>query len=154
MYMLRKLIVVSVFLLVAVLPIVSQSNEMIDKLLDEQKARFGLSAYLVLAASGKIPEEASVEDAMEALDNRSFSSLKKKTKDDFITFRELAYLVMQAFEMRGGIMYRIVPSPRYAYKEMLFINLLNANQKDRAPINSDEMIDLLSGVMEWRDMYR
>ena len=152
--MFRKPILLGVFFMVTVFPLISQSNEMIDKLLSEEKARFGLAAYLVLAAGGEIAEGASVNEAMNALAEPKFSILKDKTEEDFINFRELAYLIMQSFEMKGGILYRIFPSPRYAYKEMLFLNVLSSKRADRAPINSDDMMRLLGRVMEWRGTYQ
>ena len=118
--MTRRLRIAFFLLLVGVSTHISaQSNEMIDEILAEDTATVGSSAYIALSAGGLISDDASPDRAVivareagwlaESIDASSPAS-----------FGQIAYLLMQSTEVNGGLMYRLIPGPRYAAREFVF----------------------------------
>jgi len=59
----------------------AQSNEIIDRLLEEERATWGKTAYLVLSAARIIPEDATEEQALEALKQTGWKLKLKGTEE-------------------------------------------------------------------------
>lgn len=58
----------------------SQSNELIDTLLDEQSAGFGNTAYMVLSAASIIDESSTIQDAVDILSGDDWKNFEGKKK--------------------------------------------------------------------------
>ena len=106
----EKLIVSLLALFVAVLLLEAQSNTVIDSLLGSREAAFGDAVYLVLSAAKIVPEKATPNDAVWALQARDWGVAGRSAKDP-IDLGEYAFLLMRAFDVHGGIMYRLFPAP-------------------------------------------
>ena len=101
----------------------SQSMEIMDSLIAQETAEYGESIYLIAVGSGTIDGSASVSDAMSAAAENKWIS-GKADPDSAITAGELSLAAMKAFDMKGGIMYMLFKSPRYAARELAFLELL------------------------------
>ena len=128
----------------------AQSSDMMDILLEEERATYGRAAYLELAAGRQIPDEASVKDTMDLLENRNWN-VKRKDADAPITLGEYSYLLMQIFEMRGGLMYRLFPGPRYAARELVYLKIIDGDFTPGRAISGEEGVRILGRLMEWRE---
>ncbi|MEW5816393.1 MAG: hypothetical protein AB1798_13475 [Spirochaetota bacterium] len=104
----------------------AQSDTVIDALLAQKKASFGKSVYLILAASGLIPEDASEDQAISLIRDKGWKILKK-SKAEPINLGEFSYLTMKAFEMKGGLMYTVFPGPRYASRELSYLGVISGS---------------------------
>ncbi len=114
-------LIIKTILLISLFPLAAQSNEMMDSFLAKEEADLGTSAYLVLAASGQISPEAGIDDALswiesEGLDSK-FSSLDPERP---VSYGEFSFLIMKGFNLSGGIMYTLIPGPRYAAREISY----------------------------------
>ena len=145
----EKVIVFLLALFFAVLPLAAQSNTVIDTLLDARDAAFGDAAYLVLSAAKIVPEKATPKDAVWTLQARDWGVAGRSAKDP-ITLGEYAFLLMKAFDIRGGIMYRLFPGPRYACRELAFLGLLEGNTTPNRRLAGDEAVRVLSRFLERR----
>lgn len=137
-------------LLMGNVALMAQSNQLIDELLEEEGATFGKTAYLVLTAAGLLPEEASPGDAVEVLGQQEWG-LESKGEGDPITLGEMAFLFMRAFEMKGGIMYRLFPGPRYAARELAFRGFIQGSPSAYRIPSGEEAVMTLSGVLDWKE---
>ena len=106
------------FTFAAALGAFAQSNEAMDQILAANALQCGKAAYLLLVASDNIAEDAG--------DARSFDLLRelgwignKATAETPITISEYAYVLMRAFGMKGGLLYSLLPGPRYAFRELV-----------------------------------
>ena len=97
----------------------TQSNQMVDALLEQDPAQLGHTTYLILSAAGIIPEAADAAVALVAAQERGWIPAGA-TAGDATTFGALAHLLMEAFEEEGGVMYRFFPGPRYAAREIAY----------------------------------
>jgi hypothetical protein len=145
----QKVIVALMALFAAALPLEAQSNTVIDALLGSREAAFGDAAYLVLSAAQIIPEKATPNDAVWTLQAKNMGIAVRSAKEP-ITLGEYAFLLMKAFDMRGGIMYRIAPGPRYACRELAFLGLLEGNTAPNRRLAGGEAVQILSRFLEQR----
>lgn len=145
----QKVTVVLMALLAAALPLAAQSNTIIDSLLGSGDAAFGDAACLVLSAARIIPESSTPAAAVWTLQARDLGVASRSAKDP-MTLGEYAYLIMRAFDMRGGIMYRIAPGPRYACRELAFLGLLEGNTAPKRRLAGPEAVRIVSRLLEQR----
>ena len=136
-------------LFVAVLPLEAQSNTVIDALLGSREAAFGDAVYLVLSAAKIVPEKATPNDAVWTLQARDWGVAGRSAKDP-IDLGEYAFLLMRAFDLRGGILYRAFPGPRYACRELAFLGLLEGNTAPHRRLGGEEAVRIVSRFLEQR----
>ena len=136
-----------VFCIFSLSTIAAQSNEIMDQLLEQEEASYGLSAYMVLTAIGDLPEEASAQDAVDAIQDRDWG-IDFQSADEAITLGEYSYLLMKALNMKGGIMYTIFPCPRYAARELVFLDYVSGNSAAGRILSGSEVIRILGRALE------
>jgi hypothetical protein len=134
-------------LLVAVLPAGAQSNPVLDEILELEALRAGEGAWLVLAAAGKVDDQAGPEEAFRLLGEAGWA-LKAAGAEAPIRLGDYAYLLMQAFDLQGGLMYRILPGPRYAARELFFLRLIVEDGSPYRALSGREAVHLLGRVLE------
>ena len=127
-----------------------QSNEILDVLFDEPAATLGQAAYLVLTASGRTPEDSSPKEAAASLVDQGWT-IPERRADEPLTLGEYSYLLMQAFGMKGGVMYRIFPGPRYASRELVYLKMIKGDTSPYRTFSGEEAIGILGRVMEWKE---
>jgi len=132
-----------------VLPAAAQSNQLIDSLLEQPRASFGAAAYLVLAASGAIGPEADLQQAMAALREKGWK-LRAAQPEEPIRLGEYCFLIMKAFEEKGGLMYRLFPGPRYAVRELAYRELVRGKAHSRRLPSGQEVMQLLASYLDQR----
>ncbi|OHD75348.1 MAG: hypothetical protein A2177_13885 [Spirochaetes bacterium RBG_13_68_11] len=145
----QKLAILLLALFAVVLPLEAQSNSVIDALLDSREAAFGDAVYLVLSAARIIPEKATPNDAVWTLQAKNLGVAGRSAKEP-ISLGEYAFLMMKAFDIRGGIMYRIAPGPRYACRELAFLGLLEGFTAPNRRLAGDEALRILGRFLEQR----
>jgi hypothetical protein len=146
----QKVVFPLLALFIAALPLEAQSNTVIDALLDSRDAAFGDAVYLVLSAAKIIPEKATPKDAVWTLQARDWGVAGRSAKEP-IPLGEYAFLLMKAFDVRGGIMYRLFPGPRYACRELAFLGLLEGNTAPNRRLAGEEAVQILSRFLEQRN---
>ncbi|MFP4179200.1 MAG: hypothetical protein ACLFSA_04030 [Spirochaetaceae bacterium] len=128
----------------------AQSNEVIDGFLEQERATYGHCAYMVLASLGEIPDEASVEVAAETLPAEGWS-LKSRPADQPISLGEYSHMLMKAFDMKGGIMYTLLPGPRYAARELRFLEFIPGNSSPGRSLDGREAVQILGRLLQWKE---
>ena len=143
-------LLLAVALLAAAGSLWGQSNELLDILFEEPATTLGQAAYLVLTASGRIPDDSSPEDAAAALGDQGWD-VPERSADEPLTVGEYSYLLIQAFELKGGVMYRILPGPRYAGRELAYLELIKGDTSPYRTFSGEEAIGILGRLMEWKE---
>ena len=137
-----------IVLLSAVPSISAQSNTSLDVLLDKREASFGDVAYLALTAMKLIPETASAAQAVEALKGTGWK-IRMLGPDSAVTLGDYAHLLMTAFKIQGGILYSLFPGPRYACRELAFLNVISVDARPLRSVSGEEAVRILGKVMEY-----
>jgi hypothetical protein len=143
----RKAWTLLALLVAGVLPAAAQSNQLIDRLLGEPRASFGAAAYLVLSASGALDPEASEQRALEVLSEKGWK-LRAAQAEEPIRLGEFCFLIMKAFGEKGGLMYRLVPGPRYAVRELAYQGLVHGKVHSRRFPSGQEVVQILASYLD------
>ena len=128
----------------------SQSNKFLDEFLETDIARFEDTVVLTLAAANRIPADAAPADAMAALPRR-MRGVRTEDTSRPATLGEFCYLVMEAFEIPGGLMYFLFPGPRYAARELAYLGMLSGSTNPRRTVSGEEVLKVLGGALNWRE---
>jgi hypothetical protein len=145
----RKTWAVFIVLLSAAASISAQSNSILDVLLDKPEASFGDAAYLALTAVKAIPETANAAQAVEALKGTGWK-IGMHAPDSAVTLGDYAHLLMTAFKMQGGILYSLFPGPRYACRELAFLNIVSVDARPLRSVSGEEAVRILGKAMEYK----
>lgn len=148
----RRMLTVCFVLLAWAAPIWAQSNSVIDDLLAQTKASYGDAVYMALAASKQLPDTASIADALAALDSLHWG-IKVKDPKATISLGDYSYLLMRAFKMRGGVMYSLLPGPRYAARELAYLNLVYGDPSPYRVISGRDVVQILGNVMNYTEAH-
>ncbi len=143
----KKAWAVLALLAAGLLPAAAQSNELIDRLLEQPRASFGAAAYLVLAASGALDAESSEQQALESLNAKGWK-LRLAQAEDPIRLGEFCFLIMKAFGEKGGLMYRLFPGPRYAVRELAYRGLVHGKVHSGRFPTGQEVVQILSSYLD------
>jgi hypothetical protein len=134
-------------MMVAAMSGLAQSNQAMDRILEEERLSCGAASYLVLTASGGIGEDASFADAAGTLAGQSWWKSSKEP-DDPLTLGEFSLMVMQTVGMSGGLMYSLIPGPRYAARELAFKRLIEGSTSPYRSLSGEEAVRMLGRVLE------
>jgi len=141
------------FLFSVSLSLFAQQNTVVDGLLEEEKATFEKSVYLILAASGQIDEEFSSAEALQLITPKEWH-VKVKNPDDPIPLGTLAAIVMKAFDFKGGLLYTIFPGPRYALREIAFRGFVQGRVSPYMYVSGAEAATIVRKALVWKGEYR
>jgi hypothetical protein len=146
----KKLLALALLLTCIPLIISAQSNTVIDELLNEDKADWGRTSYMVLSAAEIISENEAIPEVLTKLAEQQWN-LPSKLSEDPITLGEYSYMLMKAFDIPGGIMYKIVPGPRYAARELSYLKFIDKDKSPYRTLSGEEVLRIMGRVMEWKE---
>jgi hypothetical protein len=143
----KRLCLSALFALALSVGAVAQSSGFMDGLLGAKEASFGQLSYLVLAASDRLGAEADQAGAFKMLQDLGWAP-KAARADDPMTLASYAYILMRAFDMKGGILYSLFPSPRYAYREFVSRSIVQGRSDPLDPVDGASAIRILGSVSD------
>ncbi|MBT3273618.1 MAG: hypothetical protein HN368_10705 [Spirochaetales bacterium] len=145
----KKSHLVSLMLLLFTAQIVfSQSNEILDQLLDEERASLGRASYLVFMASGIASEDWTIERSIQELHSRNWG-LEEFGADTHVKTGVFALMIMKEFGMKGGIMYAIIPGPRYAAREFSYRGFVPGVASPGRILSGAEVTHILGSALDF-----
>lgn len=144
---------VLIIFVLAVTGLGAQSNDLIDRVLDQEEIQYKLGVYLILTAGGHWEEPAVPEDSLEVLKDLGWS-LPGKFAEDSLSAGDAAFLIMHSLDIPGGIMYSLFPSRRYAYKELVFLGIVESAGGDKRPLSGRSLLQILGKAMEIKNNER
>jgi len=131
----------------------SQSNEELDRFLGQEYADLKTTVWLVYISSGELPLEAVADEAMESLlASEHARRFVKIPENSPIKYGEFALLMMDLYDLPGGLMYHIIPSPRYAAREFTSRRWMPGNPEPGSFLTPWEVTSALSQVLAWKEV--
>ncbi|MDA3937724.1 MAG: hypothetical protein PF693_00230 [Spirochaetia bacterium] len=146
----KRLLLFSLVLVCLPLILSAQSNTVIDELLEKTEADWGKTSYMVLSAAELISENETIPEVLAMLSEQQWN-LPSKLSEDPITLGEYSYMLMEAFNIPGGIMYRILPGPRYAARELSYLKFIDKDKSPYRTLSGEEVLRIMGRVMEWKE---
>jgi hypothetical protein len=128
----------------------AQSNEVLDAVLGEATLSYGNAAYLVGTASGRIPETTAPADAVPLMEQAGLATPGRGPSDP-VTLGDFSYMLTRAFGIPGGIMYRILPSPRYATRELAYLGIISGPAKPGMALSGDRALRILERILNRKE---
>jgi len=119
----------------------AQTAAELETVLGTSVVTCGQAARFVLASSGD-----EVHDAFDQALNRGWLP-KGTSPDDPVTMGKLSFLMMKAFGMKGGMMYTILPGPRYAFRSMVSRSLIQGSSDPGMKLAGDRFLTILGKVL-------
>ncbi|HUW68637.1 MAG TPA: hypothetical protein VMX33_00255 [bacterium] len=124
-----------------------QSGVEIDTLLGTEKVNAALAARFVLPAADILPATTTPEAAFAAAMEKGW--LPADTEPDTpIRLSLLSYLIMRSFSLHGGAMYSLAPGPRYAYRELLYMRIVQGVSDPAQTVSGERLLRILGRVLD------
>lgn len=143
----RVLLLAFLLFALAISSAYSQSDEIIDSVLDQDTISYGNAAYLVLSATGEVSESSTPQSAISS-QGTSMWGFEGKTAESQMSYGEFSYMLMTSFDMSGGLLYRVFPGPRYAAREMSFLGIAPSRVAPGKNLSGADALQMLNEVME------
>ena len=146
--MLNKVLILVLLIIPAF--VFGQTAGELDTLLETKAVSAGASARFVLGAADLLPADISGNDAERA----AFNMAKEKgwiakEASEGITLREAAFLIMNAFNLKGGVMYNFLQNPRYAYREMLYRKLIQGKADPSMSVSGERLLQIIGRTQDY-----
>jgi hypothetical protein len=133
------------FIIPAFLP--AQTAERLDALLDSAGLSYAEAAMIVLPAAALTGEDVSPETAFAEARARGLLP-KAAEPGGAVRLRDLAFLIMGAFDMRGGLFYTLFPGPRYAYRELVHRGIIQGRNDPALTVSGERLLRILGRVLD------
>lgn len=121
----------------------SQSSEKISELINAEKLTKGQAAYLAASYMDLMQDDADENEAFEVLKELKLFKANEKP-EEAIRLNQVSQIYMKACGLRGGIMYSITKSRRYAFNELKAKGLLPALVTSSMYISGMDGVNLLN----------
>lgn len=128
----------------------AQSNQTIDRLLEEKPATLGDAACVILSAAGLASESSTAEEATAVIAERKLLP-GTPSSSEAVTLGEVCFLIMQTQGIKGGLFYTLFPGPRYATRELASLGLLKGFTHPNRSVSGEEVMWILGAVLDWKE---
>lgn len=135
-------------LVVAAAP--ADQMDVIASLQTAEEVTYREGGYAVLVAAGVLPGTAEPDAALNP-ELRRRLGWGSRPADTPLTVAEFSYIVMEAFDIPGGLMYRIAPGPRYAVRQLRFRRILLERVDATETISGVQALRLIGNAIEWTE---
>jgi len=128
-------------------PLSSQTAERLEALLETPELSWSEAAAFILEASdmgsyGMAPFHYAMEQKWLP---------KNASPDDAARLNGIALLLMQSFELKGGIFYRISKSPHHAYRELVYKKIIRSNTDPDMPVSGPQLLLIVSRILSAKE---
>lgn len=121
----------------------------IETLLDTGAVSYGQAARFVLEASDVTVTDDPAQAFQYAAEHNWLP--KKASADQTARLDGIALLVMQSFDIKGGLWYSLFKSPHYAYRELVYQGIIQGRIDPAMAVSGDNflyMVNLLLSMQE------
>ena len=124
-----------------------QAAEKVDKILETEKATFGQAAYLIQTALNDGSDGLDFETAFDRFKSENKNLIRDSiSAEDVIPVKTYAFLLMKVFDIKGGMMYRIYPCPRYAYRDLQYLGVIQDKKNPDAVMSGASLLQILGRI--------
>jgi len=138
------------FLIICFFPVASvllsaQTAAEIETLLNTKTVSYGQAARFVLKA-------ADAAELLDTADAFSFAADKRwlpanVSPDDGARLQGVSLLIMRSFGMKGGLFYSAFKNPHYAYREMVYQDIIQGRADPNMAVSGDMLLFLVNRVI-------
>jgi hypothetical protein len=131
----------------------AQSAEDVDRLLASEAVNYAAAARFVLLAAEVVAEDAEVVDPAAGFALAVERGWLKAGLDPEapVSLGEFSNLCVAAFKLKTGYMYRFVPGPRYAYRELVYQKLIQGRSDPAQAVPGTRVVSILGRILDTRE---
>ena len=141
---------VLLFLVLFSAPLFSQTAGKLEILLNEKELNWSQATAFVLEAADVKVQEASPADLAFSFAAEQKWLPKNAASGETARLNGVALLLMQSFELKGGLFYRLSKSPHHAYRELVYKNVIRGNTDPDMPVSGQELLLMVSRILSMR----
>jgi len=130
-------------------PLFAQTAAELEELLQTKAVSYGQAARFVLEAA----DAAALKDASAAFTFAYEHAWlpKKATAEQAAKLDGISLLLMQAFAVKGGILYSLTKNPHYAYRELVYQDIIQGKTDSEMTLTGEQFLFILNRLMSVRE---
>ena len=146
-----KLLTAAVCLfLVFAAPVFAQTAAELDILLNTAELGKAKAARFVLGTMQMLPAGLSGEAAeREAFKSAQEKGWVKGSGEELISLKDTAFLIMKAFNLKGGFMYAMAKNPRYAYRELIYRRIIQGRSDPAMKVSGKRLLAIIDRALQY-----
>ena len=142
----------------------AQSAQKLTEIISVNELTLGNVSYFLAIQTGLCEDDVSEKDAFKALSQAGYfpkdfdeeQDTEVETKLDEkintpVKIKDRALLCVKAGKIKGGIMYRITKSPRYALRELKAKGLIANDADPSSFVSGRQFLAILTGIEEEKE---
>jgi len=145
----RVVPVAAALILGASVNVFAQYGAILHAAAGEKELTVGSSLLLVGTAAGTLRPEVSADEARSALQKLGFR-LPQSGDGAPITYGDFAFLITQAFDLRGSVAYGLFPGSGSAFDELQSRGLIPRGAQSGGPVSGQDALLLVRRLVEQR----
>ena len=119
-------------------------------MLETQTVTVARAARFVLGAADLLPAGVSGTAAETAAYELALSNgWITKEASQAATLQDAAFLIMNAFEFKGGIMYSLFRNPRYAYRELIYRRIIQGRSYAAMTVSGTRLLQIIGSCLNY-----
>jgi len=124
----------------------AQTAQVIENILSKDELTYAEAAGFILRASEKLVTSDEEEAFWFAA--KKYWLPKNVSPDDPAKIDGIAFLLLNAFDIEGGVMYSITKSPHYAFRELQYRNIIQGRADRYMKVSGAELVFITGRVLE------
>ena len=126
----------------------AQTATEMDAMLQTEAVSAAQAARFALGSAGLLPPELSGAEAEKAaFDMAASNGWIKIGAEQSVTLKDAAFLIMKAFNLKGGVMYSLFKNPRYAYREMVYCKIIQGATDQSMRVSGQKLLQILDRTL-------
>jgi len=128
----------------------SQSADDMDELLATETISYEQAAWFVLQAANPDGFSGSPADAFRYAIERKWLPANASSQD-IARLDGVSLLIMQSHNIGGGFMYTLTKSGRYAYRELVYLNIIQGRTDPQMAVSGDLLLFVLTSLISFQE---
>lgn len=142
----KRILLISMLLLLFAASVSAQSADAVTKMIEADEANVGDIAYFFAVYLEAVPESSPASAAFTALQNKGICRADAAA-DDVLTYKTFAGMLMRAWDVKGGLMYSLTGSDRYALRELQAQGFIPSSVDPMAAVSGYQTLAIFNDCM-------
>ena len=130
-------------------PLQAQTAIRLSAILDKPAISYGEAAAFALEAADKGVFD-TAEEAFRFAKDHSWLPKKAQIGND-ARYNGIALLLVEAFELKGGMFYRAAKNPHYAYRELVYRDVIQGEVDPKMIVSGEEFLFMINRILDIKE---
>ncbi|MDR2900088.1 MAG: OmpA family protein [Treponema sp.] len=144
-----KIVILLTVIVSLVVPLSAQTAEKVEGLLNTNALTWSEAAFFALEVSEQAMLENPDEAFRYALDRKWFP--QNISANDYARLNGISLLLMKAFELKGGIFFSVFNNSHYAYRELVYKDIIQGKRDPEITVSGEEFLFMISRILSMKE---